>query len=223
MNAKLTKEEKLEAVLNLIRAAYSEDFNEYKIIGRKLIVPDDSKTYVRIFDIPSVLAGMNKKRSMYSGFYFPKGRISFKNYEEVCLAYLEEYNTEKVRKNYAAEKKKKDLENRDFGDYKPGGIYYTSWGYDETHIDFYICNKIIGQTIYLQKLGKTIQDLPDCMVQYRKCRPDVRHRLGEEFTKKLVFVNNHYEQNWQVTVCHDILFTTDPEKWHHETSPYGRR
>lgn len=223
MNTKLTKEKKLEAVLNLIQAVYGKAIKEYKVIGRKLIVPDASKKYVRIFDVPSVLAGMNKKRSMYSGFFVPHGRLSFKTYEEICLTYLEEYNTEKVRKNYAAEKKKKDLENRDFGDYKPGGIYCTSWGYDETHYDFYICNKIVGQTIYLQKLGKIIQDLPGCMGQYQDCRPDVQCRIGKEFSKRLVFANNYYKQNWQVTIDRDILSLVDPEKWHCETGPYGGR
>lgn len=225
MSTKLTEQEKIEVVLNTIRAAYSKNISEYKIIGRKIIIPglNETRAYTMIFDIPSILANMNKKRSMYNGYYFPRPRYSYKPYEEVCLTYQEEYNVEQVRKNYAAEKKKKDLENKDFGCYKPGGIYYTSWGYDETHYDFYICNKIVGQTIYLQRLGKIVQDLPGCMGQYQNSRPDVNCKIGEEFTKKLVFVNNYYKQNWQVTVDRDVLSLVNPEKWHCETGPYGGR
>lgn len=225
MNTKLTEREKLDEVLDLIRAAYGKNYEEYKVIGRKLIVPDNSKTYSRVFDIPSVLAGMTRSRKGRStfGFFIPRGRISYLPYNELCLSLLEEYNTEKIRKNYAAEKKKEDLKNKEFGVYKPGGIYYTSYGYDETHYCFYICNKIVGQTIYLQKLGKIVQDLPGCRGQYQNSRPDINSKIGEEFTRRIVFVNSYYKQNWQVMVDRDILSPVNPEEWHCETGPYGGR
>lgn len=51
------------------------------------------------------------------------------NVEQYKAAVIRKLAEMVKRKNYAAEKKKEDLKNKEFGVYKPGGIYYTSYGY----------------------------------------------------------------------------------------------
>lgn len=88
MNTKLTEREKLDEVLDLIRAAYGKNYEEYKVIGRKLIVPDNSKTYSRVFDIPSVLAGMTRSRKGRSTFGFLFRAAAFHIYHTPNFAFL---------------------------------------------------------------------------------------------------------------------------------------
>lgn len=222
MNKKLDTEKKVEMALDIVRAVYGINAEKYKVIGRKLLIASEAKEpeYTMIFDIPSILANIKKN---YSSFYIPKCRYTHEPFAEVCLAYLEKYNEETVRKNYAKEKKIESLKKKDFGPYREGGIYCTSYGYDETHYSYYICNKIVGQTIYLQALGKITRDLPGCNGQYWETKPDIKSKRGKEFTRRIVFVNNYYKQDWQVTVDRDVLSPIDPEEWACETSPYGGR
>lgn len=66
---------------------------------------------------------------------------------------------------------------------KVGDIVYTSWGYDQTNIDFY---QVVGQsgkvTFELQGVGQKIDnsnDYADYVV------PDTTNKIGETFKKRL--------------------------------------
>lgn len=215
--------EQLEKAICLINAAYSCEIKKYKVVGRKLIIPGfakDETGYCMIFDIPSIFANLNKKWG-YNRYYFPKPRYMYKTFEETCLHYEEEYNVAKVKKNYLKLEKERRVKEKDFGRYREGGIYYTSWGYDETHIDFYLCTKIVGQTIYLQKIGKEVDYEGGCGM-YQKSKPNPKIFVGEEFKKKLVY-SDFRGGEWYVTVDRDVLGETSVDRWHDETGPYGGR
>ena len=62
-------------------------------------------------------------------------------------------------------------------------ILYSSWGYEQTNIDFYIVLERKGQSVTLQKIGKEItkRNYNDS----GKCIADASIRIGEPFKKRL--------------------------------------
>lgn len=43
-------------------------------------------------------------------------------------------------------------------DYKEGDVLYTSWGYDQTNVDFYQVVEVKGAIIVVRKIGKVVKD-----------------------------------------------------------------
>jgi hypothetical protein len=43
-------------------------------------------------------------------------------------------------------------------DYKVGDIFYTSWGYDQTNVDFFEVTKVAGKMLTVQAIGASSED-----------------------------------------------------------------
>ena len=69
-------------------------------------------------------------------------------------------------------------------DLKPGDIYYTSWGYDQTNVDFYRVDSVKGSFAILQEIAaKHIPDSDGSM----SCRviADPTRTVGDPIRKKI--------------------------------------
>jgi hypothetical protein len=61
------------------------------------------------------------------------------------------------RKNVLEEKEKRREERKNYRhDYKEGDILYSSWGYDQTNIDFYQVVGVKEKSVVLQKVGQNV-------------------------------------------------------------------
>lgn len=78
---------------------------------------------------------------------------------------------QKAHLEYVAERRKELNKPHDF---KPGQLFYASWGYDQTNIDYYKLEKLKGKTMgYIVPIGATMNEersKPPC--DYVRPNPD---------------------------------------------------
>jgi len=66
--------------------------------------------------------------------------------------------------------------------YCAGAILYSSWGYDQTNVDFYIILERVNNTVTLQQIGEIRQyDHSDS----GKVSPDASKTFGEPFKRRI--------------------------------------
>ena len=67
---------------------------------------------------------------------------------------------------------------------KNAGILTSSWGYEQTNVDFYLVVDVKGQTVTLQQIGlKTIEHELNGMSG--KVLPDTSKKIGHPFRKRV--------------------------------------
>lgn len=66
---------------------------------------------------------------------------------------------------------------------KEGDIFYSSWGYDQTNVDYYVVLEINNSIFTLQQLGKENFYTQSSMSGV--CAPDINNKIGEPFKKRL--------------------------------------
>jgi hypothetical protein len=65
-----------------------------------------------------------------------------------------------------------------------GDIFYTSWGYDQTNVDFYMITAFKGKTVTVVEIGsKTVSGSEGCMSS--SVLPDKSNVRSEPFSKRL--------------------------------------
>lgn len=93
----------------------------------------------------------------YGKSYKPAWHYRFKNIDELDK-YIDEYLKKKAGQEEVKQQwKDKRKLTRDH-DIKVGDIFYTSWGYDQTNIDFYEVVAVRGSRIDLRELKQTTVD-----------------------------------------------------------------
>jgi len=98
-------------------------------------------------DVPVVKAYCGKRQKPDGWYRFPKGAKAAERYIKEYFEGVQAH--EKAKADYAAQKK------AEADEVQVGGIYYTSWGYDQTNVDFY---QVVGRTAKMVKyipIGKT--------------------------------------------------------------------
>jgi hypothetical protein len=80
---------------------------------------------------------------------------------------------------YKEERRQKRHEGRRNHGIEPGQIYYTSWGWEQTNVDFFLIKEVKGQKITYVKLGQKAQHTGSMCGQ---TAPDVNIVLSEEKT-----------------------------------------
>ena len=97
--------------------------------------------------IPVVKVYCGKRQKPDGWYRFPKGA---KDAERYIKEYFEGVQAhEKVKADYAARKK------AEADELQVGGIYYTSWGYDQTNVDFYQVVERTAKMVKYIAIGKT--------------------------------------------------------------------
>lgn len=153
--------EKLE---NAVKHFCEKENATKEIYGRLTIITYGEK-YLIIFK--------NSKKPLYHlAFRFGTGIEDFikqvKNQEDKEVAahnkYLNEKNEEKKL-------------------FVPGAIVYSSWGYDQTNIDFYEILERKNDFVIIQEIGQ-VRDY-DSMGDSGTCMPNKDIKIGEPFRKKI--------------------------------------
>ena len=98
-----------------------------------------------------VFAGKRSKYDKYYGFKTAERRDEYvkEYFEDIAASY-------ESKKKYAEKKKAMAAENQD--KYKVGEILYSSWGYDQTNIDFYQIVKKTKSMVVIHQIGKEYLD-----------------------------------------------------------------
>jgi len=131
----------------------------------------DGKTYTAM-----VFAGKRSKYDKYYGFKTAERRDEYvkEYFEDIAASY-------ESKKKYAEKKKAMAAENQD--KYEVGEILYSSWGYDQTNIDFYQIVKKTKSMVTIQKIGKEYLD-----TKYESenlVKPVKNDFIGKEMKKKV--------------------------------------
>ena len=115
----------------------------------------------------------------------PDFHYRFNSHEE-AVAYIEKWATGCVQRGLdkaTSKEHEKTLTARLQEFVSIGDVFYSSWGYDQTNIDYY---KVVGfrgkTTLELQRIGGTIVE-----THYHDSAtkvPDLNHPIGEVFTKQ---------------------------------------
>lgn len=105
--------------------------------------------------------------------------------------FLSEHSRESAIEDYAksrryslGEKQKKQQERREFKhEFEIGTILVSSWGYDQTNIDYYQVTKILGpQMVEIREIGKKYLGSESTQ---DKVMPDKDHFVGPAMRKKV--------------------------------------
>jgi hypothetical protein len=126
----------------------TREFYIPKAFKKKIDVPNSSLVIYIISDTSAM--GFSGKKAKQDFYYEFKSSERMKEFLAQWInKYFkrQKYNEElKAKKKAAIEEKAKSI--------KVGDIYYTSWGYDQTNIDFYKVLDVRGKKATLVKVGK---------------------------------------------------------------------
>lgn len=91
---------------------------------------------------------------------------------------------------------------------KVGDTIYTSWGYDQTNVDFYEIVEVKGKSVVVCKIGsKTVesrQNISYVVPSIGTCRGKTSlHRVGEGNSVK---IGNHYAHKWEGKPVYETAF-----------------
>ena len=119
---------------------------------------------------------------------------------------------EKLLKRYRSPEKKKapklqsSVPNVD--GYKPGDLFYTSWGYEQTNIDYYQVVSVTAKTLTLREIGS---EYIGGFGFAGECRAKPDDFRGEPFTSRRSKYGYYHESS-------HVLFPTTAEAVHHYSS-----
>jgi hypothetical protein len=160
------------------------------------------KAQTRAWNIDSLMTRPNAKKLTFCGWVIisyqtesgnhclaafdtrnakPYCNYVFRNYADYT-EYLGRIKTIAKREQDRMEQLQKEAEEK-ASKYKVGTLLYSSWGYEQTNIDFYIVMEVKGSFLKLHQIGKTITRETGFMSW--ECIPDETELIGEPFRKKI--------------------------------------
>ena len=69
--------------------------------------------------------------------------------------------------------------------FEVGQVFYDSWGYDQTNIDFYQVTQVGNKSVKIRNISQIMTRAAGYMCEY--VRPDIGNFIGEEETKIISF------------------------------------
>lgn len=92
----------------------------------------------------------------------------------------------KERYVWSEEKEKKQSYcNENFlNPYKVGEVFYRSWGYEQTNIDFYMITKLLSKSVIVQKIGQIVVEGSEGFM-CENVKPNPSAIIGEPELKKI--------------------------------------
>ena len=164
-------------------------------LPREFYVPKDRKIRVRMYDdIPAVIAmwDNSKDRPAAIGWRGKANTPSF-HYSFRSVERRDEYIAEwiKNQRAYAERKKAARAERSKPHSLKVGQVLYSSWGYDQTNIDYYEVVRVVGKnTVEIQQIssiGVGEQGGPS-----ERVAPSVGKYIGKPMLKRASADNSVY-------------------------------
>lgn len=94
-----------------------------------------------------------------------------------------QYNAEKAAKAAVAAARANFV-----NPYQVGQVFYDSWGYEQTNIDFYQITEVGNKVVKMRKIGQIMTRSAGDMCEYVK--PAVDTFVGDEETRRITFDRN---------------------------------
>ena len=128
-------------------------------------------------------AGKNKDNyRLIEGFYFNDEQRRETWIKEQIARINERRNEENQRK----EAKQAIRANMQHG-FEVGQVYYTSWGYDQTNVDFYIVLEVKGKRVLVQEIGAKMLNTEGYSSMAAMVVPDQTNKVGEPSWRNIQF------------------------------------
>ena len=136
-----------------MRVTMTREFYVPTLYKEKIEVPGTTVVIYKISDtIAKGFSGKRAKPDFYYNFKTPE------TMEAYLDKYVEYYKDKEAYKEKKKAEKKAAIEKA-ATEVAPGEIYYTSWGYDQTNVEFYKVLSIKGQKATLIKVAqKTVEE-----------------------------------------------------------------
>jgi hypothetical protein len=135
-------------------------------------------TYDNVKGFPGLMIIAPKAGKPYVHYYYRSEEMR----NEQLNKYIERIQDEIKRKaEYKIERKQKANEAAEL--MKEGTILYSSWGYEQTNVDFYEVIERKGQTVTVQRIGSTIVE--EWQNYTGKVVADRTNKIGQAFTKRI--------------------------------------
>ena len=132
---------------------------------------------------------------------------------------MQKWEEKKARADYQEEEKADKTETANIKGVKVGDVFYESWGYEQTNIDFWQVTALKGKTqIILTAISsKTVRDIGFCSVMVKPIEGAwSTHYSGSQIVRKVQGTPEHpYCKN-----KHSNLYLTTWDAEHNETSYY---
>lgn len=124
-----------------------------------------------------VFAGKRSKYDKYYGFKTAERRDEYvkQYFEDIAASY-------ESKKKYAEKKKAMAAENQD--KYKVGDVLVSSWGYDQTNIDYYQVIEKTAKMATIQKIASESVEI-HCGGAYESVMPKKNIFIGEPMKKRI--------------------------------------
>ena len=105
----------------------------------------------------------------------------FKNEEKRAEWTKNKFKDIKERLNDKKERKQKLQEVRDnfVNPFKVGEIYYDSWGYEQTNIDFFVITEVKEKSVMIQAVGSTMCEGGRESGMSSNVKPNIDIKIGE--------------------------------------------
>lgn len=81
---------------------------------------------------------------------------------------------------------KSDIRKNMKHDFKAGDVYYNSWGYDQTNIDFYLIVEVKEKSVIIQRIGEQVVERSEGFM-CASVMPDIDCKIGKPETKIIQF------------------------------------
>lgn len=116
-----------------------------------------------------------------SGFR-PNTHFRFKNDAELT-AYANQQK-EYIKKRFDAEQIRMQGYTKEKEAFQTGKILYSSWGFEQTNIDFYVILERKNDFVTIQEIGQT-REIDSRYGDRGTVTPDLNNKIGEPFKKKI--------------------------------------
>lgn len=159
-----------------------------KTLDRSFYIPKNSKetkngdavVYTYSMDKDPIAMGFYGKTKKPVFHYRFKSPERMQEYIDKFFADRKQHFVRKAEAKAKRESASQEMANKA----KVGDIYYSSWGYDQTNIDFYqIVGKKGKMSFLVQKIGSKITKHTDWGADYVVPNPD--HTRGEPMLKRM--------------------------------------
>jgi hypothetical protein len=108
-------------------------------------------------------------------------------YKDISQAekYISQYK-ERARLRYEEKQEKSNRKKEAISNFKSsfgvGDILYSSWGYDQTNVNYYQVLELKGRTVILQEIGSSVDEKG---FMQGTCTPNVKSKHGEPFRRRI--------------------------------------
>ena len=129
----------------------------------------------------TIITYQEKYLVIFKNSYKPLCHLSFRSYTGIVdfIKKVKNQEDEEVAAhNEYLNEKKEEMKL-----FVPGAILYSSWGYDQTNIDFYEILERKNDFVIIQEIGQ-IRD-HDSRGDSGNCMPNKEIKIGEPFRKKI--------------------------------------